>query len=149
MAKAHRLYFEFEIYIETNTFVVDNKKFSFVAEKVIQQMQQVLAANTGKVIYDDYIGALRKYHIPLFSSTYITRIGVDQLTEFDQWRAAQLGRTPAKSTIQNHNSAMQLVFDYAVKKKWILIRHVPIIDKNGASVQRLAAFSVDEYLIVI
>jgi integrase len=148
MAKAHRLYFEFEVRIETNTFVTDNKKFSFVADKVIQQMQQALAAGTGKMIYDDYIGALRKYHIPFFSNTYVTRIGIDQLTEFDQWRVAQLGRIPAKSTIQNHNSALQMVFDYAVKKKWMLVSQVPTLENNGAGGQRRAAFSVDEYLIV-
>lgn len=148
IAKAHRLYFEFEIRFETNIFVAENKKFTFVADKVIQQMHQALAAGTGKMIYEDYVGALRKYHIPFFCNTYVTQIGIDQLTEFDQWRVAQLGRIPAKSTVQNHNSALQMVFDYAVKKKWMLASQVPALENNGAAGQRRAAFSVDEYLIV-
>jgi integrase len=148
MAKAHRLYFEFEVRFETNTFIVDNKKFAFVADKVIQQMQQAVAAGTGKMIYEDYAGALRKYHIPFFGNTFVTHIDVDKLTEFDQWRVTQLGRIPAKSTIQNHNSAMQMVFDYAVKKKWMIPSQVPTLENNGATGQRRAAFSVDEYLII-
>jgi hypothetical protein len=146
IAKAHRLFIEYEIRFETNNFVVETKRFDFVAEKVIQQMRVALASGTGKVIYDDYIGALNKYHIPFFGKTHVTRIDDDQLTEFDQWRVAQLGRVPAKSTIQNHNSALQMVFDYAVKKKWMLVVQVPKLENNGTGGQRRAAFNIDEYL---
>jgi integrase len=148
-AKAHRIYIEYEIRFETNNFVVETKRFSFAADKVIQQMKQAITAGMGKVIYDDYIGALRKYHIPFFGNTHVTRIDDDQLTEFDQWRVAQLGRIPAKSTIQNHNSALQMVFDYAVKKKWMLVSQVPTLENNGAGGQRRAAFNIDEYIKVI
>ncbi|CAM3934759.1 tyrosine-type recombinase/integrase [Rheinheimera salexigens] len=102
----------------------------------------------GKVIYDDYIGALRKYHIAFFGSTHVTRIDDDLLTEFDQWRVTQLGRVPAKSTVQNHNAALQMVFDYAVKKKWMLVSQVPSLENKGVGGQRRAAFNIDEYLKV-
>lgn len=148
IAKAHRIFIEYEIRFETNNFVVETKRFAFVADKVIQQMQQALAASMGKVIYDDYIGALRKYHIPFFGSTHVTRIDDDQLTEFDQWRVAQLGRIPAKSTVQNHNAALQMVFDYAVKRKWMLVSQVPSLENKGVGGQRRAAFNIDEYLKV-
>lgn len=147
-AKAHRLLFEYEIRFETNNFIVENKKFSFIAEKVIQQMQAALANGTGKTIYDDYIGALNKYHIPFFGNISITRIEHDQLTEFNAWRTQQLGRIPAKSTIQNHNSAMQMIFDYAVKKKWMLVSQVPVLENSGTGGQRRAAFTIEEFLKV-
>ena len=148
IAKAHRLFIEYEIRFETNNFVVETKRFDFLADKVIQQMRVALASGTGKVIYDDYIGALNKYHIPFFGKTHVTRIDSDQLTDFDQWRVSQLGRIPAKSTIQNHNSALQMVFDYAVKKKWMLVVQVPKLENNGSGGQRRAAFNIDEYLKV-
>lgn len=148
IAKAHRLYFEFEIRMETNTFIAENKKFSYVTEKVITQMRQALARGDGKVIYDDYIGALRKYYIPFFGKTLITKIDLDMLAEFDAWRIQSLGRIPAKSTIQNHNSALQMLFDYAVKHKWMLASQVPTLENKGAEGQRRAAFSIDEYIRV-
>jgi integrase len=145
IAKAHRLLIEYEIRFETNNFVIESKRFSYIAEKVIHQMRVAMATGTGKVIYDDYIGALNKYHIPFFGDTHITRIDADQLDDFDVWRVKELGRIPAKSTIQNHNSAMQMVFDFAVKRKYMLISQVPTLENKGASGSRRAAFTVDEY----
>jgi len=145
IAKAHRLLIEFEIRFETNNFVVESKRFAFIAEKVIEQMKVAKATGTGKVIYDDYIGALNKYHIPFFGDTHITRINADQLDDFDVWRVKQLGRIPAKSTVQNHNSALQMVFDFAVRRKYMLVSQVPTLENKGASGSRRAAFSIDEY----
>jgi integrase len=90
--------------IETNTLYT-SKRFNDVAEIAIQNMQNEMIHGGGKVIYKDYIGALRKYHIPYFDRTYITSIDQDKILAFEGWRIEAAGRVPAKSTILTHNAA--------------------------------------------
>ncbi|EGM71436.1 hypothetical protein [Shewanella sp. HN-41] len=75
---------------------------------------------------------MRKYHIPFFDRTYITSIDSEKLREFDKWRIEQFDRVPAKSTLLNHNAAMQLVFKEAVDHKWMLAAQESSLSANGA-----------------
>jgi len=144
IAMAHRLQMEFEFMAERN-LLVNSKRFRDVADKAIKAMQQSI--DNGKDIekYTTYMQVLRKYHIPFFDRTYITSIDSDKLREFDQWRIEQFGREPAKSTLLNHNAAMQLVFKEAVDLKWMLAAQVPSLSTKGAESQRRAHFSPEEY----
>jgi integrase len=144
IAMAYRLQMEFEFMADRN-LLVGSKRFRDVAEKAISTMQA--AIDNGKDIekYTTYIQVLRKYHIPFFDRTYITSIDVEKLRAFDVWRAAQLGRNPAKSTLLNHNAAMQLVFKEAVERKWMLAAQVPSLSTKGVESQRRAHFSPEEY----
>ncbi|QFU21291.1 site-specific integrase [Shewanella eurypsychrophilus] len=144
IAMAHRIFMDYEIRAETNT-LIDSKRFKDVAEKAIDQMLSESMHGGGKVIYKDYIGALRKYHIPYFDRTFITSIDQEQIREFDKWRIEEFKRIPAKSTIQTHNAALQMVFKEAVVRKWMLPMQVPVLNSEGLSSQRRAAFSKDEY----
>lgn len=146
--KAFRLMIEFEIRVNSNLMLVNNKRFGFIADKVITNMQSALELGQGKVIYNDYINALRKYHIPFFENIAITHIDDELLEKFNQWRNEKLGRIPAKSTILNHNAALMQIFDYSVKKKWLLPSQVPTLENKGISGQRRAALSPQEYLTV-
>lgn len=146
--KAFRLMIEFEIRVNSNLMLVNNKRFGFVADKVITNMQNALDLGQGKVIYTDYINALRKYHIPFFENIAITHIDDELLEKFNQWRNEKLGRIPAKSTILNHNAALMQIFDYSVKKKWLLPSQVPTLENKGVSGQRRAALSPQEYVTV-
>ncbi len=146
--KAFRLLFEYEIRIETNLMVVDNKRFGYIAQRVILRLQDSIEKGTGKVIYQDYINALKKYHIPFFENVLVNRITDETLDEFNEWRSKSLGRIPAKSTILNHNAAMMQVFEYAVKKKWLMPSQIPTLENKGVSGQRRAALSPQEYLTV-
>ena len=83
-------------------------------------MEHELAHGGGKVSYKDYIGALKKYHIPFFDRTYITSIDQDKLKEFDIWRIQKAGKVLNKSTLLNHNAALQMVFKAAVENQWML-----------------------------
>lgn len=147
ITKAHRILFEYEIRAETNT-LFNVKKFSLVAQKVIEQMQQDNVRGEGKSAFTDYIAALKNYHIPFFGDLNISKIDQDLLKEFDIWRNKTLGRNPAKSTIQNHNTAFQLVFDFAVERNWMLEGQVPRLHNTGADGQRRAAFSIEEFAII-
>ncbi|AWB66034.1 integrase [Saccharobesus litoralis] len=148
LAKAHRIKMEYEIRLESGQ-VISSKRFADVANLAIQKMQNELSYGTGKRSYKDYIGILRKYHIPYFGNMFITSIDQVKLYEFEQWRIEQFKRIPNKSTILNHNAAFNRVFTEAVEKKWMLTTQVPTLTNKGSSGQRRAAFSKEEYATVI
>ena len=106
VAAARLLRMEWKIKAETGTLTT-SKRFRDVAAKSILAMEHELAHGGGKVSYKDYIGALKKYHIPFFDRTYITSIDQDKLKEFDIWRIQKAGKVLNKSTLLNHNAALQ------------------------------------------
>lgn len=151
IAMAHRLQMEQGILLERGLFV-NSKRFRDVAEKAIQVMEDIIKKDKDKDKQKPkkhklttYIQVLHKYHIPFFDRTYITSIDSDKLREFDKWRIEQFGREPAKSTLLNHNAAMQLVFKEAVDQKWMLAAQVPSLSTKGVESQRRAHFTPEEY----
>lgn len=143
-AAARLIRMEHKIKLETGT-LTQSKRFKDVAEKAVDAMQHELDMGGGKVAYRDYINALRKYHIPFFERTYITSIDQPKLREFEQWRIKKVGRVLAKSTILNHNAGMQMVFKVAIENQWMLPIQVPVLSNVGASGERRASLSPDEY----
>ncbi|MBL4911451.1 MAG: tyrosine-type recombinase/integrase [Alteromonadaceae bacterium] len=142
---AHQHFIEYKLKLENNV-PINTKRFKSVADLAIKRMQQQLAQGTGKQSYNDYIGVLNKYHIPYFDNNYITSIDNQRLLEFDVWRIEQLKRTPAKSTLLNHNAAMMRVFEEALLNKWILPIQIPRLTASaGSDGQRKAAFNKEEY----
>ncbi|MBO2626657.1 site-specific integrase [Shewanella algae] len=141
---AYRLLMEYQIRSETGTLVT-SKRFRDAADKAIQFMQSELDRGTGKANFRDYIIILNKYHIPFFDGIHISTIDMDKLREFDAWRIQQLKRVPAKSTILNHNAAMQMVFQEAVAQKWMLPGQIPSLSTAGVEAKRRAAFTPEEY----
>ena len=129
-----------------NNLLVSSKRFRDVASQTVAKLQHALDAKTGKAIYKNYIQILNKYHIPYFDRTYITSIDSVRLKAFDVWRANEMGRKPAKSTLLSHNAAMQMVFKEAVENKWMLVAQVPDLSTaGGEATQRRAHFTPQEY----
>ena len=148
IAMAHRIYLDHEIRIETNT-LVQSKRFRDVAETVIEKLENELAHGGGKPTYKDYIRALTNYHIPYFDRTYVTSINQESIRNFDAWRIEQLQRVPASSTLLTHNAALQLVFKEAIEHKWMIAAQVPVLSSKGEHGKRRAAFSEEEYDVVL
>ncbi|MFD3306597.1 tyrosine-type recombinase/integrase [Alteromonas macleodii] len=149
VAAARLLRMEWKIKAEAGV-LTQSKRFRDVAEEAINRMKNELANKNGKQSYKDYINALNKYHIPFFDRTYITSINQDKISEFNSWRkrkvkAEQKKDELAKSTILNHNAAMQRVFAEAVRNKWMTVHQIPVLSSQGASGVRRAAFTPDEY----
>jgi integrase len=141
---AYRIQMEYQFMVDRD-LLISSKRFRDVAEKAISTMQEALDNETGALSYKTYIQVLRKYHIPFFDRIYITSIDSEKLREFGKWRVEQFQRTPAKSTLLNHNAAMQLVFKEAVDHKWMLAAQVPALSAKGVESQRRAHFSPEEY----
>ena len=122
------------------------RTFSAVAELAITRMDDANASGIGKVIFADYIAAIKKYLIPFFGTMNIKQVVEAQtLLDFDVWRVKKLGRNPAKSTILTHNAAMSRVLDEAVIRKYITASELPVLKNTGRSGERRAAFTKDEY----
>jgi len=113
---------------------IQTKAFKEVAELAIAEMDNVPEDVKGYVSLADYKSILRRYHIRFFDRTHITSIGYEKLAEFNRWRASQLGRTPAQSTLKTHNAALQRVFDEAVNRKWLLPSKVPRLSSTSGVV---------------
>ena len=171
IAAARLLRMEWKIKAETGT-LTKSRRFRDVANKAIASMENELAHEGGKVIFKDYIGALKRYHIPFFDRTYVTSIDQQKIAEFDAWRIKQVnarkkskkkaGQEPteksdkkdefkglAKSTILTHNAAFQMVFKEAIENKWMLPVQVPVLSTKGEQGARRAAFTEEEYQAVI
>jgi integrase len=158
IAMTYRLQIELDVMAKSNTLAV-SKRFSDVAEQAINTILVSIDIEKSKRRNDNedkeeerrrdkyttYIQILRKYHIPFFNRNYITSIDSDKLTEFNEWREQKLGRKPAKSTLMNHNAAMQLVFREAIQRKWMLPVQVPSLSTKGVGPQRRSHLSPEEY----
>lgn len=92
---------------------------------------------------------MNKYHIPFFDRTYITSIDQQKIKEFEIWRIKKAGKVLNKSTILNHNAALQMVFKEAIENQWMLPVQVPVLTAKGEQGSRRAAFTEDEYEKVI
>ncbi|MGW7677957.1 tyrosine-type recombinase/integrase [Shewanella sp. S23-S33] len=146
---AYRIQIEYQFMADRNQ-LVSSKRFRDVAEKTINTMADIIKKEKDKDKdknhkFTTYIQVLRKYHIPFFDRTFITSINNEKLRDFDEWREKLLGRKPAKSTLLNHNAALQLVFKEAVDCKWMLAAQVPSLSTKGVESQRRAHFSPEEY----
>jgi len=124
---------------------VVSKKFGTLAKKVADDLERELEAGGGKSVYHSYITAIRKYLIPFFKNYNINSINYEALKEFDAWRKKEMGKKPRASTITNHNTAMNRVFDYAVDMGFLNRGQIPNLQNDGAKSEARGHFSVTEY----
>jgi len=176
VAMAHRIYLDQEIRFEAGT-LIESRRFKDIADKVIDKLEAEFAMkqavkskqvppekltkyleaadrsgakrDDSDPVFHDYSRALKKYHIPHFGKTYITNIDQEAISKFDEWRTKELGRQPASSTLLTHNAALQLVFKEAIERRWMIPAQVPVLSSKGKSGTRRAAFSEEEYDIVL
>lgn len=130
---------------EKNNLPVVNKRFKSVARLAIRRMEDLQKADRGKATYKTYIQCLERYHIPFFGNHNIDRIDAALLNEFNVWRIGQFGRTPSASVINNHNSALQRVFDEALENGYLSKFQVPLLRNDGRATEKRPTITVEEY----
>ena len=141
-------YFDELRFKQKNNLPLDTRRFVDIANLSIKEMQQELDAGYGKVAYRDYITALYNYHIPFFGQTHIHTIDYKRLERLDQWRVQKMGKVPAKSTLKNHNAALNRVFKTALDRGWLHQIQLPTLVNKGRGKTVRAAFTRDEYKTV-
>jgi len=122
-----------------------SRRFRDVGNLTIKNIEKAIEAGTGKVIYKDYVTAIRNHLIPFFGSKYIDKIGQEEINKFETWRTEKLGKIPAQSTIMTHNTALLRVFDTAVEEGWVKKQNVPALKNRGRKRQRRPAFTQEEW----
>ena len=130
---------------EKNQLPVVSKRFKSVARLAIDRMSDLIAAGQGKSTYKTYVQALTGYLIPFLGAHNIDRIDNVLITQFSKWRIEQMGRTPTASTLNNHNSALNRVFDEALERGFMTRLQVPLLRNDGVKTQRRPDFTPEEY----
>ena len=141
---AYDLFAEKKVRVKSN-LPTSTRKFKRVAEHTIKRMQNDLAAGVGKQAYKDYIQALNNYHIPFFGKYDLDKIDFKNLKKFDAWRTTKAGKQLAQSTINNHNAALERVFNEAELHGWMHKAMRPTLMNKGIKAESRGSFSVQEY----
>lgn len=122
-----------------------SRRFRDVAKLTIDKMDQAVKAGKGKRTYKDYRQAIDNYLVPYFGSKSIDKITEESLAGFEVWRVEKMEKEPAKSTISNHNAALNRVFDTALQQGWMQRKHVPELTNAGKKGKRRPTFTLDEW----
>jgi integrase len=127
-----------------NNIEIDTKRFSFVADYVIKQLEADINAGTGKATYVDYIRAIKRWK-EFFGNKYIGNITYQDLVEFDAQRTRTLGRKAKQSTVNLANVSLKKVFDAAVQKGWMHQSQTVNFKNDGRKGERRPYFELHEY----
>ena len=116
---------------EKNNLPVISKRFKAVAKLAIARMEDLQKANMGKATFKTYIQALNKYFIPLLGNHNIDKIDNAVLAMFDKQRLELMQKQPSASVLNNHNSAINRVFDEAIERGYMTKFQVPMLRNEG------------------
>lgn len=121
-----------------------SKLFRDIAKCAIKRMEDEIYAGQGRVIYKDYIFIIKKYLIPGLKDKFIDRITYDDIEDLNVWRINKMRKVPVRSTIKNHNAALNKVFDEAVLRNYIKNSDRPRLKSQGKPSERRPAFNMHE-----
>lgn len=130
---------------EKHDLPIVNKRVKSVAKLTIRRLNDLIASGRGKATYKTYIQAIEKYVVPLLGNHNIDKIDNAVLAKFEKQRIEIMGKTPSASVINNHNSALNQVFDEALERGYMSKFQVPLLRNDGIKTERRPDFSLDEY----
>ena len=155
---------------EEDNLPIVSKRFKNVAHLAIQRMKDAESARQGKATYKTYIQVLEKYLIPFFGNYNIDNITQALMNDFDKWRVIEMNtkrekknkdnprkklavtvakpsemRLPSASVINNHNSALNRVFDEALERGYMTKLQLPFLRNEGVKSEKRPTITVDEY----
>ncbi|HRQ87140.1 MAG TPA: site-specific integrase, partial [Candidatus Saccharibacteria bacterium] len=122
-----------------------NRKFSYLAQLAKSTMDDDTKNGNGKVMYSHYKSVIDTYLVPFFGKKNVDSIGYNDLQEFELWRREKMERTPAASTINNHNAALNRVFEEGVARGFLQPSKVPKLKNRGKKSDVRPTFTLDEY----
>ncbi len=123
---------------------VTSKKFKPVAEAVLRRLQEEIDAGTAKPSAKDYVSAIKLYLLPFYGNYNVDGIKPAVISEFHTWRRNKVGRELSGSAQNNHNAALNLIFDEAVERGYMTAYERPQLKNTGSESDRRAEFTQDE-----
>lgn len=130
---------------EKHSLPIVNKRVKSVAKLAIRRLEGLIDSGRGKSTYKTYIQSIEKYIIPLLGNHNIDKIDNAVLAKFEKQRIEIMGKTPSASVINNHNSALNQVFDEALDRGYMSKFQVPLLRNDGVKTERRPDFTLDEY----
>lgn len=141
---AIQLYYEVNARVK-NKLPATTRKFKDVAAHAVKRMEDELEQGVGKQAYKDYCQAINRWLLPYFANMDVAKIDLATLKKFDAWRTQKMQRTPAQSTINNHNAALNRVLDEAELNGWITKALRPTLLNRGVKTESRGSFTREEY----
>jgi integrase len=132
--------------LEKRGLSVVSKKFKAVAQVVCDNLKEQVKAGTGKKSYADYYRAIDNYLIPFFGNHHIDNITPSLMADFHRWRTEKVGYELKASTQNNHNAALNYVFDFAVEQRYMGESQRPSTKNTGQATESRGVFSTDELI---
>jgi integrase len=123
---------------------VISKKFKPVGEVVLRRLQDEIEAGTAKPSARDYVSAIKLYLLPFYGNYNVDGIKPAVISEFHTWRRNKVGRELSGSAQNNHNAALNLIFDEAIERGYMTAYERPQLKNTGSESDRRAEFSQDE-----
>ncbi len=123
--------------------------FRDVAKNAVLKMQRELDSKQGKAIYKDYIAIAKKYLIPSLGSYRVDNIDFKAMEQFNQRREALMGGAIKRSTLMNHNAALNYIFGVAIEQGFMVESNRPRLIVKGKQGERRADFSAKEASAVL
>jgi integrase len=130
---------------ERNGLPVVNKRFKSVARLAIKRMDELAKSGRGKATYKTYTQAIENYLIPLLGNHNVDRIDNAVLAKFEAERIELMGRVPSASVINNHNSALNRVFEEAIERGYMTKFQLPMLRNDGVKSERRPDFRLEDY----
>ena len=128
---------------------VTSRKFKPVAEIVLHRLEAEIAAGTAKPSFRDYVSAIKLYLIPFYGLYNVDGIKPSTISEFHVWRREKVGRELSGSAQNNHNAALNLIFDEAIERGYMTAHERPLTKNTGADSDRRAEFSHEELEVMM
>ncbi len=123
---------------------VISKKFKPVAEIVLRRMEAEISAGTAKPSFRDYVSAIKLYLIPFYGAYNVDGIKPSVISVFHVSRREKVGRELSGSAQNNHNAALNLIFDEAIERGYMTAYERPLTKNTGVESDRRAEFSHEE-----
>jgi len=123
---------------------ITSRKFKPVAEIVLHRLEAEIAAGTAKPSARDYVSAIKLYLIPFYGLYNVDGIKPAVISEFHVWRRDKVGRELSGSAQNNHNAALNLIFDEAIERGYLTAYERPMTKNTGVESDRRAEFSHEE-----
>ncbi len=130
---------------EEHGLPVVNKRLKAVAKLAVKRMEDMSRRGQGKATYKTYIQAINNYLVPLLGNHNVDKITGAVLTDFDRKRIESMGKLPSASVINNHNSALNRIFDEAIERGYMTRLQVPLLSNFGRDSERRPDFTAEDY----
>lgn len=144
--RAHEILLEAKVR-KKNHLAPIRRYFKSVAEATIKRMQNEMERGDdvrGVKQYAEYIKIIENYLIPFLGRYYVDSIDYKKLEVLDAQRIKKMKKVPTRSTMLNHNSALNRVFDEAIYRGYMTEGVRPKLVARGKTSGKRVGFTLDE-----